>query len=1519
VEPAADRATHNVTQAGQDRIARQPAQWHTLELSGSALDGAIDRAAALTLLGLGKPARRWLPRDRWSFLCVFLVALVIFAATDPGRIIFDTKLGVDIDAQDFLTRLWSLWNPLEWFGSLQDQYIGYAIPMAPFFLIGQLLHVPIWLTERLWLALLVAVGFTGMVKLARALGVGSEPSRLVAGAVFALWPTFTIEIGSTSAGALPGLVVPWALLPLVAAVGGRLKPGRAAALSGVAVAAMAGVNAVSTLAVLVLPALYILTHTSSRQRVELGLKWCLAVVAGTSWWLVPLLLQARYSYNFLPYIEQSSTTTGSMAAAAVLRGTGTWTAYLNLGGTPWLSAGWTIVTSPAAILGSAAAAAAGLAGLARRDMPERRWLCLCVGLTAAIALSGYYGPLGGPWHAEIDKLLDGPLSPFRSLYKFEPIIAVALALGCAHLLERCWRHSLALGGAKRIGVGAATAPLVALALVGLALPQLSGQVLQPGSFPKVPGYWYQAAAFLAAHSPRTTALVVPADPHGQFTWGDTIDDPLEPIATSPWVERGLVPYGGAGSEDLLATAEQAIDSGQEVPGLPAYLARAGIRYVVVRNDTSPSDGNYTPPQDVNESLALSGFTRVAAFGPPVQAAPGYPDVPGVTPGFATSYAAVEIFQASSPDLRPAGPAQALPVSKTVLVNGGPDALLQLAGQAGLADQPTTIAGDKLAAKPATWAVTDGQRRTDDDFGATSNYQSYPYTATQTNPPDDPLGDPGGQPRQLLPVAPVGHQTVAVLSGAASVTASSAGSWLGESPQYDPANAFDGDPATAWAEASPTTPVGQWVQIDFARVRNLPAAAGIQLLDDISTRSIANQVRVTTAAGSAVTDLAGTGSSQHLTLPPGQSRWLRVTITGASNVRGGFPGAGISDVLIPGVTVTTYLQPAEDQAGMQAPQVDYSFAQQTATPATTSGNGQLNRTFVTASGARLAAHILAVPQPGSALEALISNLSPVTRSHFAVTANSIWDGAPEFGPANLFEAGTGRPWLASAGSTSPTLQLKWRGKRKITKLILQPAYGLAAAPATVVIHSPAGNRLANVSLGGVVVVSPPLRTTRLDLSFPTSSSSAAGNTVAGQPGQLPIGLAKLTIPALAKMRLAMPRASSQFSLGCGQGPAVTVDGRRYQTSVHGTVGDLIALRPVQLQLCTQGGTLALPAGRQRLTASPSSDFAITSLSLTSETAASQGQSGQAAQARQLRVVSWQADSRELHIGQGAAAYVEIHENANPGWRATMGGKPLDAVTLDGWQQAFVVPAGAGGTITLTFSPAAAYHDGLIAAAAALLVLLAVALPTGWLWRRRRFRRAPRGHNGDSGTSRATGHGPSRLAGPPGRPALVFRPLTPADLDLYRAELAVAGHPGLAERGPGWHNPATQSRARRAGGRQQAPSRRTLHLGPWSWRTTARQALLLTPVAVVILVVGGPVVVAVPLLVLTSRLLPRSMPVVAAAAMICAGIAIASAHSPTISGSGPFSGFAQFCALVALAAALVPGRTRRTAAPTQEGPA
>ena len=1373
---------------------------------------------------------------RWSAL-VGLGAFLVLLANDPGRMFFDTKLSVDLNAWGYYASLWHLMDPLNTFGALNNQAVGYAVPMAPFYLAGQLAHVPVWLTERLWLALIIAVGFAGLVKLAEALGIGSPSSRILAGLVFALWPTFTIVIGSTSSAALPGMLAPWAVLPLTRAVrpgmGGVVGP---AARSAVVVLCMSGVNATVTIEALLLPGLFILTYARGRRLVALALCWAGAVAMATAWWALPLLLQGKYAFNFLPYIEQAPTTTDTMSAAAALRGAGNWTAYLNLG-TPWLPAGWALVSTPMAIIAGSIAAACGLYGLALRSIPYATWLRLSAGLAAAVALAGYGGPLGGPFHRGIDHLLDGAFAPFRNVYKLEPVIAAVLALGLAHATATWLARSPGVSAGRLQRVFAVERwAVVGVVLIGLMLPYFSGQVLNPGSFSAVPRYWYQAAAFLAARSPLNTALVVPADAHGDYLWGDPIDDPLVALAKSPWAQLGLVPYGGAGSQILLSTAENAIESGEQVAGLAGYLQRAGVRYIVVRNDLDPRQVGYTSAVLVHQTLALSGFTRVASFAPPIGGAQIEPRATRTQQSVLPSYPAVEVFAPA----RSAGtlsPVSSLAVSQTVLVNGGPDSLLQLTGQRLLGtEQPAVIAGDPvpaLVSGAVPWAVTDGQRRADTLFGLVNFNASYTYTATEANPAGaGQLGRAGGPPRQLLPVPAAGHLTVAVLSGAASVTASSYGSWIADTQQDDPVNAFDGNPATAWAEGNELTPVRQWIQINFSGPLDLPATVGIRLLDDSTDREMASVLRVSTAAGSVTSDVAATGAVQTLRVVPGRTNWLRITITAARRVVVGNAGAGISDVLIPGVRVTRLLQPAEDQAGQQAV---FSFHQQVPSPfafADPAATAPMARAFTVARPVRMRLQASALALPGPGLDALLDTLltKPPGPGVLRVSVASTPDALPAGFPASLISGSASMPWTAD--TTSPVIHLRWRGQRRIASLIVRPARGLPSTPLTVKVTSPDGTRMASIGPGGLVTFTTPLTTDRMDVSFPRVRQATI-ITSTGQLQTLPVRLSQLSVPALAGLRAVTPSAHETFTLACGRGPTLTVDGRAYQTSVSGTIGELSQYLPLRVRLCAPDGALSLGAGPHTLIAATPGTFAVTDLSLTGASAGA-ARAGSGA-SRAVTIRSWQADQRLVGIGPGSASYLEVHENYNPGWAAELNGRALTPVRLDGWQQAFIVPAGAGGTITLTFRPAGTYHLALVASLLAALLLLAIAA-----WPRRR----------------------AGSVGPVG--------VTP------------------------W---GAQAAGGSSGGERRWPSR--------GW-------LGLLAVTALIFVAGGPVALAVPLLAWLAWRPARSpngrapadwLPVVAVAGMVVAGLL--SAVRPFGDGLfGPFGWPAQACALVALAAALMP---------------
>src|SRR5260370_13305138 len=105
-----------------------------------------------------------------------------------------------------------------------------------------------------------------------------------------------------------------------------------------------------------------------------------------------------------------------MSAAAALRGAGNWVAYLTLG-TPWLPAGWAMVSTPMAIIAGAIAAACGLYGLAMRSMPGAAWLRLSAGIAAAGALAGYGGPPRGPFHPDVGGLVDRAPAPAPHRYK----------------------------------------------------------------------------------------------------------------------------------------------------------------------------------------------------------------------------------------------------------------------------------------------------------------------------------------------------------------------------------------------------------------------------------------------------------------------------------------------------------------------------------------------------------------------------------------------------------------------------------------------------------------------------------------------------------------------------------------------------------------------------------------------------------------------------------------------------------------------------------------------------------------------------------------------------------------------------------------------------------------------------------------------------------------------------------------------------------------------------------------------
>ncbi|HVB92607.1 MAG TPA: alpha-(1-_3)-arabinofuranosyltransferase family protein [Acidimicrobiales bacterium] len=829
-----------------------------------------------------------------SLLTICLVVVAFLQR--PGRIVRDTKLDLSIDPGRFLSDATHLWDPNVNFGSVPNQAYGYLFPLGPFYWLGSSAHLPEWIIQRLWLGLLLIVATWGTVFLAEAMRIGGRWSRLAGGAAYALSPFLLVQIHDT-AYVIPAVLLPWVILPLVRVEQGRLTPGAGAARSGLAVLLMGGINATEVAAVLVLPVLWFATRRPVRRQARLFVLWLISVGLATAWFVLPLLFQAKYWFNAVPYTETANTTTATSSIAEVLRGAGIWTSF-SLAPT-WTTAGLMIESNPAVIVASALIAATGLYGLARREMPQRNLLATAVLLGVGVVCSGYWGPFGGPLAVTVHAALDGPLAVFRNIAKFQPVITLALVLGFVHAVEH---SAIALVRSKRLGrrplqVGlfAVTAATVAL----VAGPALTGQIYPEGSFVAIPAYWHQAVDWLNTRGGMSTTLLIPGNAFADLSWGNPLDQPIQPLASVPWANRAIAPLGSVGNTQFLDSIDRVLASGQPESGLAPYLARAGVRYLLVENDVSSATTGSPPPAAIRLVLANEpGVDRVARFGPVV----GHSDSgPGTVSlydphGVTSAIRSLEIYR-----VLPAREGEALvttyPLSDGIRLSGGPQAMLALADSGEFPHLAVTLSGDELGPtfKNTTWVVSDTQQRRATTY--TSLYDNVSYLLS----PGETAAGTLGQPKQWIVVPGTRHETVSSLTGVSSVAASSYGPLFTSVPGLQPLAALlPGTVGSMW-QASPTDR-SPWIEIRFLhplRLHEVTITPGPTepMQTDIT------KVRISTDRGQVTSMLASEARPQSVPTPVGETRRLRITLVGLKEPKTEFvTGPAISHILIPGLTV-----------------------------------------------------------------------------------------------------------------------------------------------------------------------------------------------------------------------------------------------------------------------------------------------------------------------------------------------------------------------------------------------------------------------------------------------------------------------------------------------------------------------------------------------------------------------------------------------------------------------------------------
>jgi len=1259
------------------------------------------------------------PLGRGALAGLGALFLVLTFVQAPGLIVDDTKLPVIMVPLSWMRSALHLWSLTVASGSVQDQTFGYFFPMAPFFELMHLLHVPVWCAERIWLALLLTVGAWGVIRLAESLGIGKRWARVLAGIAYCVAP-IVVDWAAISATLVAVVMLPWVLVPLVR--GSREgSPRRAAARSGVAVALMGGVNATVVLSTLPLAVLWLVTRSAGPRRRALTGWWVVSIGLACFWWAIPTVLQGKYGYNYLPYTETASVTTATASAFEALRGASYWQNYYDLGG-PLVPGGWTIVTSWFAILGTTLVAALGLAGLARR-IPERLFLAASAAFGVVVIASGYGGPFGGPLSSVVVHLLTTSLAPLRNISKFSADVALPLALGLAWLVSMVPRPSVAArmpGRVDRRWIRPVVASVAVIAVVAASMPFWLGELYPSGGFRAIPTYWQQSADWLAAHQGRQTSLLVPGASFARYTWGSPDDEPLSVVASTSVTVRSIIPLGSDGNTEMLSTVEDVLASGTPQAGLAPFLGRSGIDYVVERNDLNLRSTSAIPPAQVHQVLSQSpGLVEVAAFGPYIpksRAAQG--DLPNYDSPASLHLRSIEIW-AVTPAV---SEVQTFPTVDPLVVNGASGSLLPLAGSGVLSGRAAVLATDPASTRAAanegaTLAITDGNQRRAVSFGKVDENVSYLLSPRQH------FGRTGSLPLNYSSSDKSVDQTVASPIGGATVTSSSYGSSpLLDLPAQGPASAFDGDPTTAWIASAAADSVGQWVSIRFSHPVPLESIA-ITPLDDTPARPWIEEVLLTTDRGAIRQHIPKGNAPVTVAVVPGQTSQLTIKIAKVwKSHNHTFQGAGITNVTIPGVTFQPAMRlPVTGLARFSGPGANppllslsdpidnpnLDFAGPT-TPAE-----PIARKFELPKATTMSISGTAVPVPGTALEDLLATAAAPTDQRLQITASSWLRDLPRYRAENLVEAGT-LPWIAGLGDSSPSLTIRWNGARPVGSIDLG-LYREASRPTEVVISSPAGSRREPVARTGGIVRFAPMTTDTLTVRFSSyaqvKTADPVGPSAIGVvklPIKVPVGLSSISVPDLGATRAVPPSPTTPVDLACGSGPSVEVDGVVVPTASSGTLANLIKLQPMAFHAC-QSPAISLAAGRHVIAFPAGSALRMTALTGVSPTAVDDGAAASATTEaavapRATHVVDWVAARRTVDVGPGASIYLQVSQNFNPGWTATLDGHVLKAVQLDGWQQGWIVPAGSGGTVTMTFVPDQSYRLGL-GLGAVLLVLLA----------------------------------------------------------------------------------------------------------------------------------------------------------------------------------------------------------------------
>jgi arabinofuranan 3-O-arabinosyltransferase len=477
---------------------------------------------------------------------------------------------------------------------------------------------------------------------------------------------------------------------------------------------------------------------------------------------------------------------------------------------------------------------------------------------------------------------------------------------------------------------------------------------------------------------------------------------------------------------------------------------------------------------------------------------------------------------------------------------------------------------------------------------------------------------------------------------------------------------------------------------------------------------ADKVLVDTSSGHLVEGVVPDGNPQPLALPNGPASFIKITFLHTSDGSPGYP-LGIRTLAIPGVLASQTLQvpgsfdpdqidfAVEDGARSSCLTVDGAAACDPGWAAQGEEDNSLNRTFTLSDYGLYRAALGVAMQPGAALDNLLDGKNPVR-----AIASSVQSSDPRERPGAAVDGNPATGWVAAAKDRRPALTISTKRPTRLTGIEIDPiANGPFTSPTKVLITAGKVFFASMVPTDGVIRFARAVTTDTVNIEVLASTLRTSVSTVTGQKSLLPVAIGEVD---LIGPHAPAGTAPATIRLACGHGPPLAIDGSLVPTRLTALSSQVLHQDVVTARTCAtspvnDGDVLALKAGTQRVALGSDALSRPQSLVLANTAATAPATELSPPQFHEL---NWGSTARTVAVSTTSPALFVVHENVNAGWHATLDGARLVPLTVDGWQQAWLLPAGSHGVVHLVFTPQRIVSVGLAAGAVTAVALVPLAL-------------------------------------------------------------------------------------------------------------------------------------------------------------------------------------------------------------------